>query len=267
MTDAHPIAHNSPVASLPVIHALPEPVPVVHALPEPVYTDRKCRVEQVELAAEVCLPTIEKDCGPVALEETVVSSQESCVDVARTVCTETEETVENELCYYTYSEAEEEGEVTSVKVEYEVECEAAPAHRGAYGGPKQSQVCYNTPRLVPVTSTLALGLPRGERKCEQRPVELPRLHCQEVVERRCFQLPTSSVEPATLQKCSTKLGPPKCRKVEVKLPRQVCSRVLAAPPPAPGSHHLPAAPGPHHMLPGSHHIQGFAAHGFIDLSG
>ena len=85
----------------------------------------------------------------------------SPVSPARPNDPQTEETVENELCYYTYSEAEEEGEVTSVEVEYEVECEAAPAPRGAYGAREQSQVCYNTPRLVPVTSTLALGLPRG----------------------------------------------------------------------------------------------------------
>jgi hypothetical protein len=94
---------------------------------------------------------------------------------------QTEETVEHELCYYTYTEAEVEAEVTSVEVEYEVECEAAPPHHGGYGGPEQSQVCYNTPRLVPATSTLALGLPQGERQCEQRPVALPKVHCEEVV--------------------------------------------------------------------------------------
>ena len=37
---------------------------------------------------QVCLPTIEKDCAPVALKQREVTGQEKCVEVARTVCTE-----------------------------------------------------------------------------------------------------------------------------------------------------------------------------------
>ena len=57
---------------------------------------------------------------------------------------QSEESVDNELCYYKYVEGEVEGEVTSVEVEYELECEDQPQHYGAYGKDKsQVRVIYN----------------------------------------------------------------------------------------------------------------------------
>ena len=41
--------------------------------------------------------------------------------------------MDNELCYYTYTEGEVEGEVTSVDVAYSLKCEDAPQHYGGYG--------------------------------------------------------------------------------------------------------------------------------------
>ena len=45
---APPIFHDSPV-----VHPVPPPPPP--PAPEPVYTDRKCRIEQIELLAEVSM--------------------------------------------------------------------------------------------------------------------------------------------------------------------------------------------------------------------
>ena len=45
-----PVFHDSPV-----VHPLPVPHHAPHPHPEPVYTDRKCRVEQVVLEAEVLM--------------------------------------------------------------------------------------------------------------------------------------------------------------------------------------------------------------------
>lgn len=266
----------------------PGPLPVEGPpVPQPIYTDQKCRIEEIELTAEVCLPTIERDCGPVALEARSVASKESCVDVARTVCTEEEEEVDNELCYYTYSEDSLEGETTTVQVEYELDCEDAPHTYNTYGK-DQSKICSNKPKLSPTKDSLTLEYPKAERKCENRPVKLPKVNCEEVVESRCFQLPVSSLETTTLEKCSTILGPPNCRKVPVKLPRQVCSRVLPAPPkPAPAVHPVhavhtlgghqphPVAPGVHtaHALPNlaqphqPHGLATGAGHSFINFSG
>jgi len=241
--------------------------PIAPLVDEPVYTDQKCRIEQVELLAEVCVPTIEKDCAPVALEARAVTSQEKCVDVARTVCTETEEAVENNLCYYVYEESEIDGETTSVEVEYNTECEDGPQHYGGYGK-EQSKVCYNKPALSPAKSSISLEFPKAEKKCENKPVMLPKVDCKEVVESRCFSLPTSSLETTTLDKCSTRLGAPKCRQVPLSLPRQVCSRVLPAPPPPVSPPHVPVHGGYHPAHPTHGVQQGInTGHGFINLSG
>jgi len=255
------------------------------------YTDRKCRIEQIELLAEVCLPTIVKDCGPVALKERRVEGKESCVDVARTVCTESEESVDNELCYYTYTDGQVEGEVKSVDVAYDLKCEDAPSHYGHGYGKDQSKVCYNKPKLSPATSSITLETPVPEKQCENRPVMLPRVKCEEVVEKRCFQLPSADLDSTTLEKCSTQLGAPNCRQVPVKLPRQVCSRVIPVPKPAPVVHHAvhqpvvhhavhqPVLTAPHHGLHhGVHHgvqhqplqhaaLASGPAHSFINLAG
>jgi len=272
---APPIFHDSPV-----VHPAPPPLPP--PAPEPVYTDRKCRIEQIELLAEVCLPTIVKDCGPVALKERRVESKESCVDVARTVCTESEESVDNELCYYTYTDGQVEGEVKSVDVAYDLKCEDAPSHYGHGYGKDQSKVCYNKPKLTPATSSITLETPVPEKQCENRPVMLPRVKCEEVVEKRCFQLPSADLDSTTLEKCSTQLGAPQCRQVPVKLPRQVCSRVIPVPKPAPVVHHAvhqPVLTVPHHGLHhGVHHgvqqqplqhaaLASGPAHSFINLAG
>merc|ERR1712098_634349 len=104
---APPTFKDSPPHPAHPLHPVPHPeAPIpVDNVEEPVYTDQKCRIEQVDLVAEVCVPTIEKDCAPVALKTRPVTSQEKCVDVARTVCTESEEAVENNLCYYVYEES------------------------------------------------------------------------------------------------------------------------------------------------------------------
>merc|ERR1712203_478896 len=126
------------------------------------------------------------------------------------------------------------------------------------------------------------------KNCENRPVMLPRGKCEEVVEKRCFQPPSADLDSTTLEKCSTQLGAPKCRQVPVKLPRQVCSRVIPVPKPAPVVHHAvhqpvvhqPVLTAPHHGLHhgGVHHavhqqplqhaaLASGPAHSFINLAG
>merc|ERR1712200_101127 len=98
------------------------------------------------------------------------------------------------------------------------------------------------------TSGITLDTPVPEKMCENRPVMLPRVKCEEVVEKRCFQLPSADLDSTTLEKCSTQLGSPKCRQVPVKLPRQVCSRVIPVPKPAPVVHHAVHQPVLHHAV-------------------
>ena len=55
-------------------------------------------------------------------------------------------------------------------------------------------------------------------------------------EKKCFQLPYTVEEEEELEKCTTRLGPPKCEQTPVTLPKQICvdiQHVPAPPPPAP----------------------------------
>ena len=87
-----------------------------------------------------------------------------------------------------------------------------------------------------------------------------------IQEEKCFQLPFTSEETDTLEKCTTELGHPKCEQTPIKLPRQVCVEKKAYHAPAPAYHvpapayHVPApayhapapafhAPNPVHLAP------------------
>ena len=87
----------------------------------------------------------------------VIKTREDCVDVIRTVCTEvrnksgsswvlttdliqTEEIVDNEVCYYVYNMVKQEAKATTVEVQFDKNCEdetqkvCAKQKYGGYGG-------------------------------------------------------------------------------------------------------------------------------------
>ena len=46
-----------------------------------------CKVDQLDLTAEVCLPTVRPACSMVKVKGAVLETREDCLQVARTVCT------------------------------------------------------------------------------------------------------------------------------------------------------------------------------------
>ena len=135
---------------------------------------------------------------------------------------------------------------------------------------KNVQVCYNVPVVSPDKTTVTVGYPVPEKKCENKPVKLPKVKCDEVEvrflsaepfivtlsmlfqEEKCFQLPFNSQETETLEKCTTQLGHHKCEQTPIKLPRQVCVQGQKAyHAPAPAYHH--PAPAYHAPAPAYHH--------------
>ena len=137
----------------------------------------------------MCTPTIERQCQTVEVVSRRLETREDCVHVVRTVCTETEETVDNEICYYVYNKESQETEATSVKVDYEVKCEEesnsvcpGKSSYGGYGGyckEQKTEVCYNLPKVTPDKTLVTVGLPVPEKKCENKPVNIPRVSCTE----------------------------------------------------------------------------------------
>jgi len=217
-------------------HAPPKPIPVISHASSPdhhsgILTDQKCHVEEVELYAEVCTPTIEKECENVKVKTQTIQSKEDCVEVVRTVCNETEEVVDNEVCYYVYNMEKTEAKATTVEVEFTRDCVdetqnvCAKQKWAGYGGhckEVNNEICYNAPGINPSETTVTVGIPVPEKKCVNKQVKLPKIKCGQVSEKKCFQLPYTMEETQNLARCTTKLGHPRCEQTPIKLPRQVC---------------------------------------------
>merc|ERR1712128_69411 len=96
-----PSYHHSQPHSQPQPHAHPQP----HAQPRPhgpgiEYDREKCAVDYVEKKAEVCVPTFQTDCEREDVRNgLVIKQQEECYQVTKTICTETEEIVPNNVNY------------------------------------------------------------------------------------------------------------------------------------------------------------------------
>ena len=138
---------------------------------------------------KVCTPTIEKDCHKVRVKSRSIETRESCVEVVRTVCEESEEVVDNEVCYYVYNKESLDTEASTVEVEYAVKCEeetvnTCPPQSGygynSYCKNKKMDVCYNVPKVNPAKTSVTVSFPVAEKKCENKPVKIPKVTCNEV---------------------------------------------------------------------------------------
>ena len=192
------------------------------------------------------------------------------MEVVRTVCEESEEVVDNEVCYYVYNKESLDTEASTVEVEYAVKCEeetvnTCPPQSGygynSYCKNKKMDVCYNVPKVNPAKTSVTVSFPVAEKKCENKPVKIPKVTCNEVEvgyfknqhilfkinicifqAEKCFQLPYTVEEEEELERCTTKLGPPRCEKTPVSLPKQICVDIQHLPAPAPLNHYAAVQP-------------------------
>merc|ERR1712226_1427120 len=120
---AHAVHHAAPHHAVHAVHA-----PVHHAVHHaPAYAyeapKHNCSVQDVVEAAEVCTPAFETVCAPVELPIKKIIDVEQCYDVTRTVCSESIEVVENEICVYHYEQKSEETTAQTVEVTFERICD------------------------------------------------------------------------------------------------------------------------------------------------
>ena len=102
-------------------------------------------------------------------------------------------------------------------------------HYGGYGhncDEIEQNSCYNQPIVKSDDAQLTLVLPMPRRECESKTVELPNIDCQVTSEEKCIKIPTAKLRPITIQKCTPEIGNPKCREVELILPKQVCKDLI-----------------------------------------
>merc|ERR1712215_135700 len=228
------LQHPRPSFHHPAQHAAPPP----HG-PGVDYGREKCNVDYVEKDAEVCVPTFKTECEKEDVKNgLVIKQQEECYQVTKTVCTETEDIVDNEVCAYSFTLVPVETEAKLLDVKWEKSCTedticVNPHHTpGGYAAPthcveEYRHVCYLSPVLYPVIKKIVIKLPKPVETCINKQVLLPRLECQKVHERRCMLVPRTPPGPTVkLDKCSIVVGDPTCTDTILQLPRQGCLQKL-----------------------------------------
>merc|ERR1712106_1069910 len=175
------IYYHAPVAKPAAYHA-PLPKPYVHhhqtrpsyhqpppySPPQPhgpgiEYDREKCSIDYVEKKAEVCVPTFKTDCEKEDVKNgLVIKQEEECYQVTKTICTETEEIVDNEVCAYSFTLVPVETEAKLVDVKWEKSCVedttcVNPHHAvGGYAAPPTVWRSTGTSATCPPYSTLSL---------------------------------------------------------------------------------------------------------------
>merc|ERR1712106_1154152 len=126
---AHHAVHHAPVHH--AVHHAPAYAPVhnapVYHNPQPHYgyeqPKHNCSVLDVVESAEVCTPAFETVCNPIDLAIKVIVDVEQCYPVPRTVCTESIEEIDNEICTYSYQQKTEATTAKTVEVTFVKECD------------------------------------------------------------------------------------------------------------------------------------------------
>ena len=216
-------------------------LPILHQAPHHhhVAPRHNCTLERVMESTEVCTPTVATTCITMDLPVKKVMEKQQCEEVVRTVCSTETDMIENEVCVYTYMPKSLQAEATTVSVSFEKECmdqmvTVCQANPGqgyhSYGHTYCKEVtqhtCYNSPMAMPMVEPVTITVPEAMMKCENRPISLPRVTCQNLTEQKCFMVPEVMEEMETVEKCEVGLGSPNCQMVELDLPKQICSEIV-----------------------------------------
>merc|ERR1711890_194605 len=85
---------------------------------------------------------------------------------------------------------------------------------------------YNVPSVPIVEPPVTVTYPEPKKTCVDKPISLPRVSCEDIVENKCIQVPEVEADTVTVDKCTYALGEPACQKVELTLPKQVCVELV-----------------------------------------
>merc|ERR1711970_245431 len=199
-----------------------------------------CSVQDVVEPAEVCVPAFETVCNPVELTRKSIVNKEQCYTVTRTVCSESIEEIDNEICTYSYQPKTETTSAKTVEVTFNKECKTQmvtvcqPAGYGGYGQgyghnyckEVAQETCYNVPVVTPVEPAVDVTYPEPIKTCVNKPISLPRISCEDLAAEKCITVPEIEEVTETLEKCITQLAAPACQAVELTLPKQVCVEIV-----------------------------------------
>ena len=174
----------APYHAAPVHHAVHHPVHHAPAYghPAPAYggygyeePKHNCTVRDVTEIAEVCTPAFETVCEDVELAIKKIVDVEFTYTVTRTVCTESIEEIDNEVCSYSYQQKEEATTAKTVEVTFEKQTDVQmvtvcqPGHGYGYGHSGYGhnyckevaqETAYNVPVVTPVDVDVTVAYPK-----------------------------------------------------------------------------------------------------------
>merc|ERR1712079_231089 len=155
--------------------------------------------------------------------------REQCYPVTRTVCTESIEEIDNEICTYSYQQKTESTTAKTVEVTFKKECDTQMVtvcqptpgygyHSYGHNYCKEvaQETCYNSP---------VVAVAEPAKTCVQKPIDLPIISCEDIKTDKCIVVPEVEDAVETVEKCITQLGAPDCSTVELTLPKQVCKEI------------------------------------------
>merc|ERR1712200_372107 len=135
--------------------------------------------------------------------------------VTRTVCTESIEEIDNEVCTYSYQPKTESTTAKTVEISFKKECETqmvTVCQPQGYGYGHQGYG-HNYCKEV------------AQETCVNEPISLPRISCEDLTEEKCVTVPEVEDVTEAAEKCVTGLTDPACQAVELTLPKQVCVEI------------------------------------------
>jgi len=248
----HSPLRATPLHTYPSYEHLGHLPPVVHHYPSlsPYEkTKHNCSVEETIEEAQVCTPDLEIECVDESTAIKTVINKEQCYTATRTVCTETAEEIDNEVCEYKYQNRIEQTNAKTVEIEFVKECtnqmvtvcEPAlygpkPAPVPVYGYARHGHVsehyckevaqetCSNVPLVKVTEPTVEVTYPEPVKGCTNEPILLPRIACEDVSEDKCIDVPEVKEITETIRKCTTIISPA-CQGADLMLPKQVCNEI------------------------------------------
>ena len=234
-----PIIHKAPAyhSAVPSNHNVP--ASRYHPTPDYHQPKHNCSIVNEKKTVEVCTPAFETKCAPVDLTVKRIVEKEQCQDITRTVCSESMEIIPNEICTYTYMSKTEDTVARTVKVSFAKECltqmvTVCQLSKGygyhSYGHQHCKEVsqetCYNVPIVKPVEEPVMVSYPEPVKKCADKSISLPRITCEDIIEKKCIMVPETMDDKEMVEKCETVLAAPACQMVDLTLPKQVCVQLV-----------------------------------------
>ena len=207
--------------------------------------DFYCRDTNTSIYAEVCVPAFADQVTPVTLAVKEVVDADYCFDEVLTVCEETNQVVQREICTYEYAREDVTADCTTTQVTYAEKSETMkvttcnPSGYGTPGyGAGEHQYCreeyqtqaYRVPLVTePKQESCRLAYPAPKKVCVTKDITITEVKCEDKIEQKCFNVAEFKDATNTINQVETVIGEPSCEQLTLTLPTQACTKQHAAP--------------------------------------